>query len=521
MKFAGLQNSIKAAAAAATLCVLAPAAWGQGIGVSTLGDLMTSTPQKLERGKKIWNENCVSCHGANGDGTGPNAQYFSGGLPNLAAAAYRHGGGPLQVHNLIERGEYGHPLFEHLPYQDLWAVTHYVRSLGPTQNLTDPPELVAQAKFEAREGVCSPTVKAGIDDKMKFMGDEQIKQGEAVFAANCTSCHGEDGKGDGTAAAALDPKPRNFHSGEGWTNGTSALAIFNTIANGVDGTAMASFKHLPEADRWALTHMIRQKWVPADARAEPTPEQVDAVCRSLSGGGGGATIPIESAMKFVVGDVDEDRIIRMKHYGTAWVEGSANITRGQELYEKHCQSCHGPRGVGTTMGPYGSQPPYLVVKVNRLEPGTAGGTYKDFALRSIGGAHIAIPDVTGASQIADKDWASLHAYVTSFEGAGEVRPIADRPAASIGEEPSLETVPAEPAPTDVAPTGAAPTGAAPTGAAPSGDVKDGSAKTPKAKPATEPKAKPAAKPAAEKKPEPKPAADAAAPKEQPAAASEE
>lgn len=31
-----------------------------------------------------------------------------------------------------------------------------------------------------------------------------------MFKARCATCHGEDGKGDGPAAAALNPKPRNY-----------------------------------------------------------------------------------------------------------------------------------------------------------------------------------------------------------------------------------------------------------------------------------------------------------------------
>lgn len=35
-------------------------------------------------------------------------------------------------------------------------------------------------------------------------------KGKASFNTTCASCHGESGVGDGVAAAALDPKPRDI-----------------------------------------------------------------------------------------------------------------------------------------------------------------------------------------------------------------------------------------------------------------------------------------------------------------------
>jgi len=34
--------------------------------------------------------------------------------------------------------------------------------------------------------------------------------GKAVFTANCASCHGDSGKGDGPVGVALQPPPRDF-----------------------------------------------------------------------------------------------------------------------------------------------------------------------------------------------------------------------------------------------------------------------------------------------------------------------
>lgn len=440
MKFAGLHSTLKLTVAAAAVCAIVPAAFGQGIGEYTLQDLMISTPKKVQRGGQLYRQSCASCHGATGQGDGPTASTFPNGVGDFTTSTL----GPIEMQWRLEKGVNNHPLFEHMVYQDLWAVTHYVRSFNPANTVADPPSVLEQALFEAREGVCNPAVKSGITAKTTPPPAAQLEAVKAVFASNCASCHGDTGDGKGSGAAALNPAPRDFHAGDGWTNGTSALSIFNTIAMGIDGTSMAGFKHLSEEDRWALTHLIREQWLPASAKAESTPDELEAVCRSLSGGSTMAALKIDDAINFLVKDLDETRLIRMTHYGTAWIDDNADANRGQQVYETHCSSCHGPRGVGTEMGPYGSQPPYLKVKVGQLEPGLAGGTYKEFAKRSIGGAHTAIPDVTGASHITEDDWRALQAYVTSFEGFGDVQPASQmpQPPAAASSDAATEETPA-------------------------------------------------------------------------------
>jgi mono/diheme cytochrome c family protein len=82
---------------------------------------------------------------------------------------------------------------------------------------------------------------------------ELLKQGKASYESNCAACHGDTGRGDGPAGAALDPKPRDLVAGA-YEKGTTPAQVFRTITKGIDGTTMAPFDYLPEAERWALTY---------------------------------------------------------------------------------------------------------------------------------------------------------------------------------------------------------------------------------------------------------------------------
>jgi mono/diheme cytochrome c family protein len=79
-----------------------------------------------------------------------------------------------------------------------------------------------------------------------------IEQGEKVAKMNCASCHGAKGKGDGAAAAALNPKPADWTSSR--VQAESDGELFWKISNGRG--PMPPWKHLPENDRWAVIRFI-------------------------------------------------------------------------------------------------------------------------------------------------------------------------------------------------------------------------------------------------------------------------
>ncbi|EQA43870.1 cytochrome C [Leptospira broomii serovar Hurstbridge str. 5399] len=73
----------------------------------------------------------------------------------------------------------------------------------------------------------------------------ELEQGKEIFAANCASCHGEKGAGDGLAAANLNPKPRNYKApAKEWKNGPTEAGILKTLNNGIPGGTMVAFKYL-------------------------------------------------------------------------------------------------------------------------------------------------------------------------------------------------------------------------------------------------------------------------------------
>lgn len=84
-----------------------------------------------------------------------------------------------------------------------------------------------------------------------------IAKGKELFDNNCKSCHGDNGMGDGPAGAMLNPKPRNFHAVDGWTNGRNIDQMYKTLQEGVPKTGMAAYEYMPKVDRFEILAYVR------------------------------------------------------------------------------------------------------------------------------------------------------------------------------------------------------------------------------------------------------------------------
>jgi mono/diheme cytochrome c family protein len=72
------------------------------------------------------------------------------------------------------------------------------------------------------------------------------KAGKAKYEANCVGCHGASGKGDGAAAAALNPKPQDHTDGK-VMNALTDKYLFDIIKDG--GAAMKKAPFMPASSK--------------------------------------------------------------------------------------------------------------------------------------------------------------------------------------------------------------------------------------------------------------------------------
>jgi len=82
-----------------------------------------------------------------------------------------------------------------------------------------------------------------------------IALGQKVYTANCFTCHGENGKGDGPGGAALEKKPADLGACIKSNNETDG-SLFWKISEG--RSPMVSWKgSLSETQRWELVNYIK------------------------------------------------------------------------------------------------------------------------------------------------------------------------------------------------------------------------------------------------------------------------
>lgn len=137
------------------------------------------------------------------------------------------------------------------------AFFFYIAILQPGIDLKEVPAEAVEATPAAAVAGAAGAGAADISgiEKPWEPNEKMVAHGAQVYKANCAVCHGDTGLGDGPAGKTLVPPPRNFVEGK-WKRGGDSIALFTTVKEGLPGTAMAPFGHLPVKDRWALVQFV-------------------------------------------------------------------------------------------------------------------------------------------------------------------------------------------------------------------------------------------------------------------------
>lgn len=124
-------------------------------------------------------------------------------------------------------------------------------------------------------------------------GERFARRGADVFARHCTGCHGSRGAGDGPAATALTPVPRDLASAR-----LSARAVSEVLWNGKPGSSMSAWNELSPGDLRGIVAYLQT--LPLRGKADPLSSDDRsqagklfathcAVCHGANGAGDGVS----------------------------------------------------------------------------------------------------------------------------------------------------------------------------------------------------------------------------------------
>ena len=233
------------------------------------------SPETLvERGKLLFERQCVICHGQQGDGEGPFAYLMNPRPRNFKKAKFKL----TTTQNLIptdddllrtiSRGMPGSamPPWGHLPQTDLRALAAYVRDIGVRA-------IRAEIEAGVKSGAYKPDeVDAAVAERTSpgapiivppepAFDDLRWFNGRRIYVEACASCHGLDGQpvpenvkfdDDGYP----DP-PRSFVTGI-FKGGMEGPQLYCRIMKGMRGTPMPASEGIYTNDEvWDLIHYVQ------------------------------------------------------------------------------------------------------------------------------------------------------------------------------------------------------------------------------------------------------------------------
>lgn len=200
------------------LCIslLAQTAWAQDCKPAVKEKLqknLTATDAQVNKGKELYNINCIACHGEKGLGDGPAGKAIK--ARNFVGDKFVRGTSVLAIYKTLTVGLNANmPGFETIPDDERIAVAHYVRSLMPKEKWEEPsPEQLEEACIEisnpklpaipvavamdvlAEEAEAARKKGRADNGPVKINDAANKDNGAVVFGMEFASCHGDKGQG--------------------------------------------------------------------------------------------------------------------------------------------------------------------------------------------------------------------------------------------------------------------------------------------------------------------------------------
>ncbi len=204
-----------------------------------------------------------------------------------------------------------------LPLETARAATEQIDGLLRLVSATAAPD-----SLDARVRTLSATLARQLNITMDEIpaGAPAYARGAAIYQADCASCHGNVGRGDGPAARSLSPPPANLADAVALRD-ASPLDFYHRVTIGVVGTSMPAFEtRLSAEDRWAVALYASMLRLPAPEGDVPPSLRAFATTARLSDSA------VADALGVPAGDArGAGRVAAVRSFGSDSSAGSASL----------------------------------------------------------------------------------------------------------------------------------------------------------------------------------------------------
>ena len=102
----------------------------------------------------------------------------------------------------------------------------------------------SKSEYKGNQASTTPAFDPNASTTTPYSGKIDLDKAQVIFNERCSACHGTEGKGNGPASAALNPKPRNY-TDKSWQATVTDEQLRKTIMLG--GAAVGKSPIMPSS----------------------------------------------------------------------------------------------------------------------------------------------------------------------------------------------------------------------------------------------------------------------------------